>query len=60
MRHECVELEIKQIKNFPDNSLKAHLEAKGMICDCCGQLKSLCRCITQTNNVRKNFAPRAS
>jgi hypothetical protein len=51
--------QIRQVKNYVDTSLRAHLAAKGAMCSCCGQLQDLCRCVTRANAVKKVFEPMA-
>lgn len=57
MARESVTLEMKQVRNFLDTSLRAHLEAKGELCSCCQQPFDLCRCVTRANHIRVNFQP---
>jgi hypothetical protein len=57
MKHDSVTLEIKQVRNILDTSLRAHLESKGKLCLCCNQPSDLCRCITRANAIRTVFRP---
>jgi len=57
VKHDSVTLEIKQVRNILDTSLRAHLESKGKLCLCCSQPSDLCRCITRANQLRVNFRP---
>jgi len=50
-------IELKQVRNFLDTSLKAHLEAKGALCLCCEQPRDLCRCVSRANRIRLVFQP---
>ena len=52
-------VEIKQVKNFLDQSLRAHLESKGALCSNCEQPNDLCRCIKRADMVRAHFEPLA-
>jgi hypothetical protein len=57
MPRESVTLEMKQVRNFLDVSLRAHLAAKGALCPCCELPKGLCRCISRENHIRVAFQP---
>ena len=57
MARQAVILEIKQVRNILDTSLRAHLEAKGALCMCCNQPSDLCRCVTRANRLRIDFRP---